>query len=631
VDLDIRELADPLSWGRRALREISSVESGSTSVEGCLIVLVGKSQVGKTTLAMRLLGASPKEAGALSGKLRGGSLVGDSGTPSTSLYVATGRLRDPKAWENHLSGLEKQANRVRNGLTDRSVDSVETYNICVDGGLAASIVDTEGLEPRNESERERSLEAVKKWLNRADFALYVSSADLIQDLSPSNRSLDPAYDLLRSSPRHCVVALTSAYELPTISDCLADCGSPEELLEKATDHYRSVLLKDVFPGIEADAMPLVVPLSLKALEHDSKNKAKAAKATDLALEQVRGIFDDDINRIRMGFTLSQLYMQRVSELENAGRTQVESAERCYSEHRIRLRDLLLQRRDLARKSVEAGNSLKDDAIAGEIHSVLRSLLKSVSNGIESQSYNRPEYLKRHFYEEMILTGLSDSIGDLADITKACLDSWRSSLADSMQDFLADEARSVARKIDEIASEAAEIDAHLRKSLIKKNWLRGVKEEESIGRASALYSARKRSLIADIACIIREGFSTPLQRWGEAKKRVLARRAQSLQSRMTTLETTALETSRHMKAARLEADRASLALESSIARCRNLMKKANDYGNRLASEYKLQWNSLVEIGNRAPSPEEKLFIVAVLFGMHQNLERLSEWDHPGKTG
>ena len=155
MELDFRELTDPLSWGRRALRDISLSEAGSTPTKGSLIVLVGKSQVGKTTLAMRLLGASPEESAALSRKLRGGSLQGESGTPSTSMYVATGRINDPRSWEDHLSELEKQAIRVRRSQTARSFENIETYHIPVDAGLTGSIIDTEGLEPRSDDERER--------------------------------------------------------------------------------------------------------------------------------------------------------------------------------------------------------------------------------------------------------------------------------------------------------------------------------------------------------------------------------------------------------------------------------------------------------------------------------------------
>ena len=630
MELDFRELTDPLSWGRRALRDISLSEAGSTPTKGSLIVLVGKSQVGKTTLAMRLLGASPEESAALSRKLRGGSLQGESGTPSTSMYVATGRINDPRSWEDHLSELEKQAIRVRRSQTARSFENIETYHIPVDAGLTGSIIDTEGLEPRSDDERERSLEAVRKWLLRADFALYVSADDLIQDLSPTDRALDPAYDLLRSSPKQCVVALTSAYELPTIRDCLDNCDTPEKLLVTATEHYKNVLLGEVFTGIEEALMPLVVPLSLKALQHDSKNKEKVESATELALEQIRSIFDNDINRICLGFTLSKLYMKRINELETTGQDRVDTIEQCYTQQRIKLRKLLSQRRDLATRIAVISNALRDETIACEIESTLRSLIESTSNEIKSQTYKRPVNLVRGSYVNMILSGLSDSIGALADVAKDCLESWRSSLPISIQDFIVDEARSVALRINEIMVEAAEIDSDCKKYVIRKGFWGGVKEDESIENASAFFADIKERLLESIEEVFLEGLKNPLHKWWGVQKRNNVKMAQALQIRKTDLETTILEAIRQTQAARQEVDRARSVLESSIARYRNLQEKADDFGNRLASEYENQWNSLVEIGNRCSSPEDKLLVIAVLNRMKENLGKVSEWCHQDRT-
>ena len=158
----------------------------------------------------------------------------------------------------------------------------------------------------------------------------------------------------------------------------------------------------------------------------------------------------------------------------------------------------------------------------------------------------------------------------------------------------------------------------------------MKEDESIENASAFFADIKERLLESIEEVFLEGLKNPLHKWWGVQKRNNVKMAQALQIRKTDLETTILEAIRQTQAARQEVDRARSVLESSIARYRNLQEKADDFGNRLASEYENQWNSLVEIGNRCSSPEDKLLVIAVLNRMKENLGKVSEWCHQDRT-
>lgn len=154
------------------------------------IGVYGPTQVGKTTLILRLLGISQESIGIISRWLRGKQKYGYSATVSTTQYRRSGNalfsLKSPEEkWKRNLTGdqLEQALADVRQqvaGTGEISTDSViiEIANIYFEEGdiTSLNIIDLPGVQSADRTEQQQVRRCVERWMMQCELTLLVDDA-----------------------------------------------------------------------------------------------------------------------------------------------------------------------------------------------------------------------------------------------------------------------------------------------------------------------------------------------------------------------------------------------------------------------------------------------------------------------
>jgi len=253
------------------------------------VVVVGRSQVGKTTLILRLQGVtSPDAQSRLEEVLRGGREYGNSATAVASVFgVAPGnrfRLQRPGEDSPQVLSDEDMKSRMAElrreveagGVNARRVVRIEIPQEAVDQPVESSgldVVDLPGIDGRDPSERRHAEALVKSHLLRAHLVLLVGKPDGITHL---RSALDgDAYGIGNRAwmyqPSRFAIVLTHATTPASIQEKLSNLDLSRE--EEYVQFYRDLIRKDwtdhASTPESADvvaSLPLF-PVELGAAEH----------------------------------------------------------------------------------------------------------------------------------------------------------------------------------------------------------------------------------------------------------------------------------------------------------------------------------------------------------------------------
>lgn len=265
------------------------------------VVLLGATQQGKSSLALRLLGAEPEQIPRLDEALSARDrMVGKSCTRATTILRATGR----DDYEKKLDRIEEQ---VRQNATDANHEL--HLELPLVGGKTTRIrrvVDLVGLESGTDSEERQKLarEQTQKWLRIADLKVVVVRASSITDIVVGKYSY--AYDAeLRElfgywhvNPHTSFIAVTHAWEDTRafqvegeeLAHLLEGGYLPEEIHRRTEEYLRNVLRRELEKAATQQEFPDVSLLPL-CLAHeinlvDSKERLMY-EATEISLERLR--------------------------------------------------------------------------------------------------------------------------------------------------------------------------------------------------------------------------------------------------------------------------------------------------------------------------------------------------------
>lgn len=213
------------------------------------VVVFGKTQVGKTTLILTLMGVAPENIAQVSHALRGGRPTGRSATATAMLYS---RSMDESwhlvidgvssTYETH-EGLELQLGEVRQNLengrfrTGRPLHVMlprAFFQIGSDDDLSVNIIDLPGDSPSSEIEQRHVNEVAEMYIPNADLVLLVGKADDLGFIDPEKLPL-PGLGDWRYSPSRFRIITTFSIQSASFRDWLSqqvvvDVGAIRERL-----------------------------------------------------------------------------------------------------------------------------------------------------------------------------------------------------------------------------------------------------------------------------------------------------------------------------------------------------------------------------------------------------------------
>jgi len=267
------------------------------------VALMGATQQGKTSLALRLLGATPSQIPDLDRALGGNSEVGRSRTRSTTILSAVGS----DCYEERLEKITKVI------LENESNPAQELHiELPLDGGGKANItrvIDLVGLESRSETESGKALakQETRKWLQRADLKLVVVRASAITSIIESKDTkfcsyrsdLRDLYGYWRVDPLTSFIGITFAWgdtKREVINglaheEFLAK-ADPSELQRETSKHLLKVLTEEFRKENELEEISFpevsVLPFSLPPdVDMTDPIQQKIFNATELSLDIIR--------------------------------------------------------------------------------------------------------------------------------------------------------------------------------------------------------------------------------------------------------------------------------------------------------------------------------------------------------
>ena len=227
----------------------SCLTAGSTEAS---VVLFGRTQVGKTTLLLRLLGVSEQAAARVSTLLRGGRGAGQSATSTAMRY----RRSDDDLWridshgENGLDddglcqALATLRAQVEAGNGDVGVVTVSIpakYFTPRKEGQTVRILDLPGDNPANQAEARHVTAVATEYVPKADLVLIVGRADDLSFLNPRAFTLPGIRDW-RYTPERFRIITTYSFSPRSLVKWIMGQAEPspdllrERLLQQIATH-----------------------------------------------------------------------------------------------------------------------------------------------------------------------------------------------------------------------------------------------------------------------------------------------------------------------------------------------------------------------------------------------------------
>jgi energy-coupling factor transporter ATP-binding protein EcfA2 len=226
-----------LEWAHRAHRRfLAGLDERTRSCfadhDGeASVVLFGRTQVGKTTLLLHLLGVDPAHTSDVSTLLRGGRASGQSATSTAMQYQ-----RSPDHnWRLVIDGAERvltvdalvdELADIRRAVETGCFDARDPVTVFIPGHLFASgenagpgvrILDLPGDNPRDAAEAAHVRQIAERYVPHADLILIVGKADDLSFLNPRSFQLPGIRDW-RFTPTRFRIITTYSFSLQSLVD-----------------------------------------------------------------------------------------------------------------------------------------------------------------------------------------------------------------------------------------------------------------------------------------------------------------------------------------------------------------------------------------------------------------------------
>lgn len=219
------------------------------------VCTIGKSQVGKTSLILKLLEIKAEKFSELSKKLRGGSIAGNSSTSTAMIYSKSEdnffyfseneieEKLDINSLENKLKYLRERVekNSLLNFNKPIHIKIAKDY-FAENSNFPLKIIDLPGQGSSNLKENNHVEEVVQRYASIATTIIFVSRIENIASL----KTLMDSYSLSKYYPDKCKVVLTFAFSAETVRKKINDLIKKEMLTTSSFEETINKDLKETF-------------------------------------------------------------------------------------------------------------------------------------------------------------------------------------------------------------------------------------------------------------------------------------------------------------------------------------------------------------------------------------------------
>jgi len=580
-------LFNPWDWALRALRRHRSelsLDRHEVGRDSLLVVLAGRSQEGKTALALRLLLGDNEDVCTIEEALRGGRGIGTSSTATVTQYVTSGR---PLRSED-LPKLTRQAQEAR-----ESKATFTEVNLPGSSLVPATIVDLVGLLPAEADEAMLAREEAERWLDRADLILYVSALDHIADvIRPHEPHLRRLMCRWQIQPDSCLLVLSAAFETGLSRVVQVGASDPQELWNRVRGHCeREVRSQLARSGRSFSAqLPQVLPVFMKSGNDESERPLRMA--SDMSLEAIRRVLKTDPTKfvVRSGFAVPMALERDIAERQK-------EHERILEEHRAKIaagEDQLHEARTEEAALLGASTDLKEKRtklaawLAGDAH---RPDPSTVGSRVGLPTVEHPDELDDEKFQELA-KGFARGVGEAARAAMAATVSisesvpvpeLRPKLRRAHEEF----CHGLDGAVSDVNKGVVDLDDFRERvwGFLWTDWEASYANlREHCTSMLKVYSSQLASLVAD---------------WKRASRKLVSDADEALKLQCAVFEgraKAACESRRHREdslerlRSDLERQRVAMAHELSQERCRH--KRSLEYPAVLASEFRSEWNRWV---------------------------------------
>lgn len=198
------------------------------------VVIFGKTQVGKTTLLLDLMGIDPEQMSIVSEVMRGGQEYGKSATATAMEYCGSANelwgvtFRSKTCWYNSDQEMTQALGQIRRKMVSGQLIAETPCVVHIPkrffGGLDDSapqvrILDLPGDNPANKQEQKHVHQMAKTYLPFADLILLVGRGDDLSFLKPEVITL-PGIEDWQAMPHRFRIVTTYSYTAQSVRDIL---------------------------------------------------------------------------------------------------------------------------------------------------------------------------------------------------------------------------------------------------------------------------------------------------------------------------------------------------------------------------------------------------------------------------
>lgn len=320
--------------------------------EEAYVVVFGKTQVGKTTLLMDLMGVSPAAMERVSTVLRGGRAHGHSATATTMEYRRSEdqrwclRVREQAHWFANDGEITATLGDLRERMERRElvVDSpcvisipADCFVTQADQGPVIKMLDLPGDQPANPVEQEHVHNMARRYVPLADLILLVGRGDDLSFLQPGGLTL-PGIEDWQSVPGRFRIITTYSFTAQSVRDLVRQN-------EKNADPqvYRQRLIEQIekFAPLSKEAKVLrrYFPLEFgKSWTSAETSHPELYKLVSPMINKFKGELHRDIQNattplarlnsaVEARVVIQRVKENRLNEMEKTGNTLLDSLRR----------------------------------------------------------------------------------------------------------------------------------------------------------------------------------------------------------------------------------------------------------------------------------------------------------------
>ena len=324
--------------------------------EEAFVVVFGKTQVGKTTLLLDLMGVEPASLDRVSRILRGGRAQGKSATATTMEYRRSAdqrwglRTSDVVIrWFDDDQDITEALGQLRAEMEARQLGGHEPCIVYIPldcftlqaGQPAVRMLDLPGDKPANSTEQEHVQEMARKYVPLADLILLVGRGDDLSFLQPGGLTL-PGIEDWQTVPGRFRIVTTYSFTAQSVRTLIRQHEGPAN-----ASSYRERLIEQIEKfgplGDEAKRPEHYFPLEFGISWRDAQQRDPELYArTSPMIDELKRQLHADIqasttpmarlrNAVEARVVIARVKENRLKDLEAATRTVKQQLEHAQTE------------------------------------------------------------------------------------------------------------------------------------------------------------------------------------------------------------------------------------------------------------------------------------------------------------